>query len=125
MTKIYKAAKKGHGVLGVLPAYHALYASRGYTIYSYDVKAGEVFREYDVTVGNLWKVEMKPTAQHVGRLDAPQDILFPREAAKAKAGIKDINVGMEKTTSKLGGLLVLMGCLLALWYFLFWNIRRA
>lgn len=125
MTKIYKAAKKGHSVLGVTPAYFPLYASRGYTIYSYDVKAGEVFREYDVTVGNLWKVEKEPTARHEGRLDAPQDILFPREAAKAKTTIKDVNVGFKPGLKGVGaGLAMLMLVLIALWYLLFVGIRR-
>lgn len=120
MTKIYKATKKGHSVLGVLPAYIPLYASRGYTVYSCDVKPGEVFREYEA----VWKVEKEPTANHEGRLDAPQDILFPKEAAKAGATIKDVNVGMPQPAGRLGMLGVLLVCFLVLWYFLLGNMRR-
>ena len=91
MTKIYKAVGENHSVLGVLPTEINLYVSKGYTVYSYDVKPGEVFSEYKVTVGKLWVLEQEPKVgtKH-DMLEAPQDILDPVLSRARTALIKDV-----------------------------------
>ena len=100
MVNLY-IAEKGtqHSVTGVKEEEIALYASRGYTVYVVKLAKGEVYR-FDK---KSWKLHTAPTGKSEGLLEAPQDILHPKEAARAKASIRDVGVARGGDVVDAGG----------------------